>query len=50
MLQPTLQIPLDSVEILDETPDSLLLLHNYGKAVHEIAKLVKRKKSKVVVE
>jgi hypothetical protein len=48
MLQPTLQIPLDSVEILDETLDSLLL-HNYGKAVHGIAKLVKRKKSKVVV-
>jgi hypothetical protein len=49
MLQPTLQIPLDSVEIPDEKPDSLLLLHNYGKAVHGIVKLVKRKKSKVVV-
>jgi hypothetical protein len=49
MPPPTLQIPLDSVGTPDEKLDSLLLLRNCGKAIHGIVKLVKRKKSMVVV-
>lgn len=50
-LLPTLQIPLDSVEIQDETLDSLRFHFHLDieKAVDEIVKLVKQKKSKVVV-